>query len=166
MSYLFGMMFALAPPGAVPVVGGSSDPSVPRSPGVSPQKVQGGPWAPPPCCDNSPETLFAWCLFFLLGVSWVFVWFLVWVSWPSGLRCCFGLVPFKTCPLFALMFVSPLSFFFCLVCSPTTFFFLSFSLSGAGETQAPFGVWVSPCVFFLLDADFVYNPHSELSTYT
>ena len=38
----------------------------------------------------------------------------------------FGFVPFKTSPLFALMLVSPLSFFCCLVCSPTTFFFLSF----------------------------------------
>ena len=62
--FLSGMLLVLAPPGAVPVVGGFSDPSVTRSPGVSPQKMQGGPWAPPPCCDNSPETLFAWCLFF------------------------------------------------------------------------------------------------------
>ena len=59
----------------------------------------------------------------------------------------------------------PLSLSFCLVCSPTTFFFLSFSVSGAGETQTPFGVWVSPCVLFLLDTDFVYNPHSELRTF-
>ena len=32
----------------------------------------------------------------------------------------------------------------CLVGSSATFF-LFFFLSGAGETQTPFGVWVSPC---------------------
>ena len=35
---------------------GCENPSVPRSPGASPQKVQGGPWAPPPCGDESSET--------------------------------------------------------------------------------------------------------------
>ena len=41
---------------------------------------------------------------------------------------------------------------------------LSFSLSlpGAGETQTPFGVWVSPCVLCILAADFVSNPYSVL----
>ena len=42
---------------------------------------------------------------------------------------------------------------------------LSFSLSGAGETQT-FLVWVSPCVFFLLAALAHINPYSTLSTYT
>ena len=55
-----------------------------------------------------------------------------------GVEMLFGLVPFKIRPLFALMFVSPLSFFCCLVRSPTTFS-LFFSLSGAGETQTQFG---------------------------
>ena len=40
--------------------GGSSEPSVPWSPGVTPQKEQGGPWAPPPCGDKSSETLSDW----------------------------------------------------------------------------------------------------------
>ena len=55
-SFLSGMLLVLAPPGAVPVVGGFSDPSVPRSPGVSPQKAQGGPLAPPPCSVKFSET--------------------------------------------------------------------------------------------------------------
>ena len=37
-----------------------------------------------------------------------------------------------------------LSLFVCLVGSSATFFLFLF-LSGAGETQTPFGVWVSPC---------------------
>ena len=127
--FLSGILLALAPPGAVPVVGGSSDPSVPRSPGVSSQKAQGGPWAPPPCCDNSLRLclLGDWYsvrCFRDFGTVFFCVVFLV-----LGVDMLFGLVPFKTCPLFALMFVSPLSFFCCLVCSPTTFISLSFSFS-------------------------------------
>ena len=72
------MMLVLAPPGAVPVVGGSSDPSVPRSPGVSPQRVQGGPWAPPPCSDKSSETLLVWCVVLLFGFFGMDVGYSVW----------------------------------------------------------------------------------------
>ena len=65
-----------------------------------------------------------------------------------GVEMLFGFVPFKTGPLFALMFAPTLSFSCCLVCSPTTFFSpSSLSLSqGAGETQTPCGVWGSPSV--------------------
>ena len=120
------------------MVGGFSDPSVPRSPGVSPQKVQGGPWAPPPCCDNSPETLYAWCLFCLLGVPWLFVCFFVWVSWSSGLRCCLVLMPFKTSPLFALMFVVLSFFSFDVWDVRRRRFSLCLSLSQAlGKTKPP-----------------------------
>ena len=62
-----------------------------------------------------------------------------------GVDMLFGLVPFKTCPLFALMFVSPLSFFCCLVVRRRRF--LSFFLSQVlGKPKPRFGVWVSPCV--------------------
>ena len=84
------MMLVLAPPGAVPVVGGSSDPSVPRSPGVPPQKAQGGPWAPPPCIVNSSETLSGLCLLFcsvFWDGCWVFcvVFFCLW-GWNHVVR--------------------------------------------------------------------------------
>ena len=69
----------------------------------------------------------------------------------SGVEMLFGLMPFKTCPLFVLLFVSTsLSLvvwdvrrrrFFSVF-----FFSLFLSVSGAWETQTPFGVWVSPCV--------------------
>ena len=65
-----------------------------------------------------------------------------------GVEMLFGFVPFKTGPLFALMLVSTLSFFCCLVCSPTTFFSF-FSLSqalGKPKPRAGFGV---PLVFLL-----------------
>ena len=58
----------------------------------------------------------------------------------------------------------PLSLSLCLVCSTATFFSLSFFLSGAGETQAPFGVWVSPCVFAVTISH--YDPYFEDATYT
>ena len=58
-----GIVFGFALPGAVPVVGGSSDPLVLRSPGVSPQKGRAA-MGPATLLDNSPETLFAWCVFF------------------------------------------------------------------------------------------------------
>ena len=61
-----------------------------------------------------------------------------------GVDMLFGLVPFKTCPLFALMFVSPL--FLCLFgLFADDVFSLSFSLRCWGNPN-PFRVWVSPCV--------------------
>ena len=51
--------------------------------------------------------------------------------------------PFTTQPVSG--FYLPVFFFSCMVCSPTPCA-LFLSLSGAGETQTPFGVWVSPCV--------------------
>ena len=56
---MFALVLASCVSGAVPVVGGgSSDPSVSRSPGVSPQKGRAAPWA----FNKSPETLFGFCL--------------------------------------------------------------------------------------------------------
>ena len=99
------MMLVLAPPGAVPVVGGSSDPSVPRSPGVSPQKAQGGPWAPPPCSVNCSETLSG-CVCFSVRFSGMDVGYSVWFFSVSGVGIMLlGLVPFRTCPLLAEVFV-------------------------------------------------------------
>ena len=86
---------------------------------------------------------------FLFGAFGIYVWFVCVVFLVSGVEMLFGLVPFKTRPLFGLLFVV-LSFFLWLVgCLSTTFFFffsLSLSLSGAGEPQAHAG-FVFPLVF-------------------
>ena len=66
--------------------------------------------------------------------------------------CCFGLIcwvfePFKTRPLSATMFVLFFLWLFGMFANNVFFFvFFSLCLSGAGETQTPFGVWGSPCV--------------------
>ena len=54
-----------------------------------------------------------------------------------------GLVPFRTCPLFALVFVVLFLFSFCLVVTSPTLFSLSLFLRCWGT---PFWVWDSPCV--------------------
>ena len=66
----------------------------------------------------------------------------------SGVEMLFGLVPFRTSPLFALMFVSPLSFFCCLVCSTTTFFSLSLSLRCWGNPSPFWGLGFPLCQDF------------------
>ena len=121
--YLFDMVLVFALPGAVPVVGGSSDPSVPWSPGVSLQRGQGGPWAPPPAVSNPWETLliyvvFLWCLD--LG-------FLVW-----GCVWCYSSLEDSTlCSLYICWSTLSLS----IGCYVRRRRFSLFSLSGAGETQ-------------------------------
>ena len=68
-------------------MGGSSDPSVLRSPGATPQKGRAahGPRHP---AVIIPLRLCLLNVCLLLGVSWVFVRLPVWVSWSSGLKCC------------------------------------------------------------------------------
>ena len=160
-SSLSGTMLVLAPPGAVPAVGGYLYPSVLRSPGATPQKSRAahGPRHP---AVIIPLRLCLLDVCLLLGVSWVFVWLRVWVSWSSGLKCCLVWCPSRPAPCLLDVCVPSLC---CWVRSPTTFLFLSFSFSGAGETQTPFGVWVSPCVLFFLDADYVFDPYALLSLY-
>ena len=75
---------------------------------------------------------------FLFCVFGLFVRFVCMAFLVSGVGIMFGFLPFRTCPLLAQLFVCPLSFFVCLVWLPTTFS-LFLSLSGAGETQTPFG---------------------------
>ena len=41
---------------------------------------QGGPWAPPPCCDKSSETMFFLCQVSFVRVLWNIVGFYVWGS--------------------------------------------------------------------------------------
>ena len=85
-----------------------------------------------------------------------------------------GLVPFKTCPLLGKLFVVLFFFSGCLVdfvvvalsLSLSLSLSFSLSLSGAGETQAPFGVWVSPCVLCLLDKHYEFDPFSVLRKFT
>ena len=108
-------------------------------------RVQGGPWAPPPCGDKSSETLLVWYLDlvrFLWDGCWVFCavffclwgWIVVWFRRPKGPD-----------PCLPRCLVVP-SLFFVLGLFVGDVFLSSFSFSGAGETQTPFGVWVSPSV--------------------
>ena len=124
-------------------MGGSSDPSVLRSPEATLQKGRAahGPRHP---AVIIPLRLCLLDVCLLLGVSWVFVWLLVWVPWSSGLKCCLVWCPLRSAP--CLLDVCVPSLFLLFGTFADDVFFLSFSLSGAGETQTPCGVWVSPCV--------------------
>ena len=80
-------------------------------------RVQGGPWAPPPCGDKSSETLLVLYLVFVRFL-WMDVGYSVWC--------------------FLSLFLS-----LCLVCSSATFFSLSFSLSqalGKPKPRVGFGI--------------------------
>ena len=92
-------------------MGGSSDPSVLRSPGATPQKGRAahGPRHP---AVIIPLRLCLLDVCLLLGVSWVFVWLLVWVSWSSGLKCCLVWCPLRSAP--CLLDVCVPSFFLLL----------------------------------------------------
>ena len=90
-SFLFGMLLVFAPPGAVRVVG-AFEPlgtTVPYT--LSPQRVQGGLWAPPPCGVKSSET------------CWVCVCLFVRFFWDG----CLVIVPprGKCCPLYIFCFL-------------------------------------------------------------
>ena len=85
--------------------------------------------------------------FVVLGLS-AKCWDCVFGYLVFGVGFLFGSVPFKTCPLFALMFVS---FFFLVVGMFVDDVCLSvfLSLSGAGETQTPVWGFGIPLVFLL-----------------
>ena len=72
--------------------------------------------------------------------------FFVWVSWSSGLRCCLVWCPLGPAPCSLRCLLSALSFLFVGMFAGDVFLSVFLSLSGAGETQTPFGVWVSPSV--------------------
>ena len=119
-------------------------------PGVSPQKQQGGPWAPPPCCVTSFENWQVFAFGSLSGILGIYVGFSVRCFSPGKVYC-LVLCPLrpdpcqKYCLLSSLSLSLSISLFVCLVGSSATLA-LFLSLSGAGETQTPFVVWVSPCV--------------------
>ena len=119
------------------MVGGSSDPSVPRSPGVTLQEGRAARGAPPPRGDKSSETLLVLCL-----VSVRFLWDRCWafclVLLVSGVGMCLACRPLGPDPMYAQMFVVPsLSFSLSLSLSLSLFCvryfrrrsFLFFSLS-------------------------------------
>ena len=144
-SSLSGTMLVLAPPGAVPAVGGYLYPSVLRSPGATPQECRAahGPRHPAVIiplrlcmlgvcfvCMVFPGYLYVFCVSFMV----------------FGVGMLSGLVPFRTSPLFALVLVSS-PFFLLLGCSSAPFASLSLSLSlRCWGNPNPFLVWVSPCV--------------------
>ena len=84
---------------------------------------------------------------FLFGSFGIYVWLVCVVFLVSGVEMLFGLVPFKTCPFFGVLFVV-LFLSGCWDVRRRRFLFLclSLSLSGAGEPQTPAG-FVFPLVF-------------------
>ena len=81
---------------AVPVVVGSSDPSVPRSPGVSPQKCWAAHAPRHPAFHRSPGDVVS-MVWFLCSVFGGRCWFFY--AFFSGVGKMFGLVPFKARPV-------------------------------------------------------------------
>ena len=90
-----GRLSAFAPPGAVPVVGGVLVPLSIAVPWGDSPKVQGGPWAPPPCGDESSETVLVLHLVFVRFL-WDGCWVFCLVFLVSGVGMVFGLSPFRT----------------------------------------------------------------------
>ena len=155
-------MLVLALLGAVPVVGGFSDPSVPRSPGRLPRE-QGGPWAPPPCSVNSSETLSGLCLLFC-SVFWDGCWVFCVVFSVSGVgNMLLGLVPFRTRPLLAKVFVV-LSFSLVVWLVSTTPFSLFLLSQVLGKPKPISGLGFPLCLFILATIS-LFNPHALLRTY-
>ena len=117
------------------MVGGFSDPSVPRSPGASPQESRAahGPRHP---AVSIPPRLCRVCVCFFVRFSGMDVRCSVCFFVSGAGIMLLGLVPFRTRPLLAKMFVV-LSFSLVVWLVSTTPF--SLFLSGAGETQTHFG---------------------------
>ena len=110
------------------------------------RRRQGGPWAPPPCGRQIPRDVYGSVVCFsvqvLVFVFWLFVlrfclwgWYLLWILSPSSPDPCLA---FCMCPS---SFLVPGWFR-----RRRVFSFLLF-LSGAGETQTPFGGFGVPLVF-------------------
>ena len=150
--------------GGVPLMGGPFGPSLSRSRGDSSGEGRAAHGPLHPAVNRSLETLMA-----LLFV------FLLW-SWFCHLVACIAF--FCLWRWYLVWSLSPSSPDPCLVFVCVPFFLLSgwfrrrrvFSsllfLSGAGETQTPFGGLGFPLCFFDLDAIAHSDPYSELRTYT
>ena len=109
-------------------MGGSSDPSVLRSPGATPQKGRAAHGPRHPAVTNPPRQCYFCVRFRLFGFSGILLGFMFGVlsfwGWDTV-----GLVPFKTCPLFGKLFVVLSSFSGCLVDFVVVALSLSLSLS-------------------------------------
>ena len=129
----------IAPLGAVTMVGGSSDPSVPWSPGMTLQRRQGGPWAPPPCGVNSSGKLL-WCLSGQYsGSSGSCLLFAKPLVFLRGRRFCFcSCEPFTTRPMFGVC-MRP-SFSSVWLISSATFLSLFLSLRRWGNPNPIWGL--------------------------
>ena len=84
-----------APPGAVPVVGGYSYPSVLRSPGVTPQECRAAHGPLHPAVTNPPRLCW-FCIWFLLSFSGMDVGYSVGCFLSLGLDCCLVFSPLRT----------------------------------------------------------------------
>ena len=110
-------------------------------------KVQGGPWAPPPCGDKSSETLLVLCLVFA-RFFWDGCWVFRLVLLVSGVGMLFGFVALQDltpvshdvcCPLFLFLWL------FGMFADVVFFLFFSFSQAlGKPKSLLGFGI---PLVF-------------------
>ena len=171
LGYLFiclARCLGIAPLGAVTMVGGSSDPSVPWSPGVTLQEKAGRPMG--------PSTLRCG---YLWEVVVVYVGLLFWLCSFLSVLCAAVVISQGSVYVFGPLSPSrpdPCLFFNCLSSSffslsgifvdavslsLSLFLSLCLSLRRWGNPN-PIGVWVSPCVLCILAADFVSNPYSVL----
>ena len=142
------------------MVGGSSDPSVPWSPGVTLQENAGRPMGP-----STLRCSYLWdvVVVFVFGSSGLCLFVVKPLLFPRGRLLLSGpLSPSRPDPCLFFNCLSSsflsLSGAFVDAVSLSLSFFLS--LSGAGETQTPCGVWVSPCVLCIPAANFVFYPYS------
>ena len=118
------------------MVGGSSDPSVPWSPGVTLQEKAGRPIGPSTLrCEYLWEVVVVYVGLLFWLCSFLFV-LCEAVVISQGSVFVFGpLSPSRPDPCLLFNCLSSFVFFLCLVFSSTPCLSLSLSLSGAGETQ-------------------------------
>ena len=129
-------------------MGGSSDPSVLRSPGATPQKGRAAHGPRHPAVTSPPRQCYFCVRFRLFGFSGILLGFIFGVLSLWGWETV-GLAPFKTCPLLGKLFVV-LSFFSgCLVdfVVVALSLFLSLSLSQALGKPKPRLGFGFPLVF-------------------
>ena len=129
-------------------MGGSSDPSVLRSPGATPQKGRAAHGPRHPAVTSPPRQCYSCVRFRLFGFSGILLGFMFGVlslwGWDTV-----GLVPFKTCPLLGKLFVVLSFFSVCLVDFVVVALSLSLSPRRWGNPNPVWGLGFPLCSLLL-----------------